>query len=659
MSTFDGIVKEFPTIQIDYFWKHKDKHTAAYFLSHVHSDHLMGLESVRSAFVYCSATTANMLLNMEKYPHRINLAKGILERRIQTYRHLKSVLRILPLQTPTELELSPKSTIRVTLFDANHCPGAVMFLIEGNDRAILYTGDVRAEPWWVNSIGQSPSLLPYSAGVKILDCLYLDTTFATHEEPYRDFPTKADGLKELMLKVSICPPDSLFYFRAWTLGYENVWIVLSDLLQSKIHVDEYACRLLSDKSCRGDSGFSEGPSLTGYQLGNVWHQGCLSQDNATRIHSCEPGLPCHRELSRKKNVIWITPIISRLNDGTEVGELGAGGGWGDLHSKSGLNLDSGISLDQIKAFMQLHLDNKEQMTVVEEALAQAWKLRNFTLFLQGLENVLTGDELVLPLKEMKEALMGFGKQAGGPPAPTKTGTLSGTNTTIHFPYSRHSSYNELRDLVGKFRPKDICPCTVDESSWCEDLSMEALFGDLCSDKTFFYDESIRRRAEEVQALASSTGNKKRKRDLGDSQETVSKMSSDEDVEYISAVTEAERETDSKKDRDKPSTQPSLTTGQSDVNSLPGYVVEISKVQSAFRRINSNSDVIIIEDDSEEDCSVDTSVFDGEAEDNRKSARIGAYKAAKQCLKGQDDSEWNWYPLRSAGRSHDDQDELEL
>jgi len=51
--------------------------------------------------------------------------------------------RPIPLNTPTEIELTPRRRIRVTLFDANHCSGAVMFLIEGNDKAIIYTGDIR------------------------------------------------------------------------------------------------------------------------------------------------------------------------------------------------------------------------------------------------------------------------------------------------------------------------------------------------------------------------------------------------------------------------------------------------------------------------------------------------------------------------------------
>jgi len=38
---------------------------------------------------------------------------------------------------------------------------------------------------------------------------------------------------------------------------------------------------------------------------------------------------------------------------------------------------------------------------------------------------------------------------------------------ITFPYSRHSSLSESRDLIGAFEPLDVYPCTVDESRWHE------------------------------------------------------------------------------------------------------------------------------------------------------------------------------------------------
>lgn len=128
MSTFNGIVHEFPEIAIDFFRTGPGRPPPlACFLSHVHSDHLAGLDLLRSPFVYCSAATRAILLELQKRANRVDCANGLLEAPIRTYKHLKTVLRPIPLETPTLLELQPGNDIRVTLFDANHCPGAVMF----------------------------------------------------------------------------------------------------------------------------------------------------------------------------------------------------------------------------------------------------------------------------------------------------------------------------------------------------------------------------------------------------------------------------------------------------------------------------------------------------------------------------------------------------
>src|SRR5436305_13989400 len=115
MSTFDGIVDEFPHIRIDFFRTHSSQPPPlACFLSHIHSDHLQGLESLKSPFVYCSPATRRLLLRMEKYPHRMNFAKGILDVCKQTYRHLQLILKAILLHTPTEMNVGVRLWLRDT-----------------------------------------------------------------------------------------------------------------------------------------------------------------------------------------------------------------------------------------------------------------------------------------------------------------------------------------------------------------------------------------------------------------------------------------------------------------------------------------------------------------------------------------------------------------
>lgn len=97
---------------------------------------------------------------------------------------------------------------------------------------MLYTGDIRSEPWFVDSLSRSPFLLEYTTGLKTLDCIYLDTSNTEN----MTFPTQADGLKELVQKVLEYPLDTVFHFNSWTYGYENVWLALSKALKSRVSV---------------------------------------------------------------------------------------------------------------------------------------------------------------------------------------------------------------------------------------------------------------------------------------------------------------------------------------------------------------------------------------------------------------------------------------
>lgn len=487
MSTFNGIVHEFPEIAIDFFRIGPGRPPPlACFLSHVHSDHLAGLDLLRSPFVYCSAATCAILLELQKRANRVDCANGLLEAPVRTYKHLKTVLRPIPLETPTLLELQPGNNIQVTLFDANHCPGAVMFLIQGHGKAVLYTGDIRSEPWWVNSIARNPCLVEYTSGLKILDRIYLDTSLL---DDYT-LQTKAEGLQHLLSQVVRYPKDTIFCMQAWTYGYEEVWIALSKALQSKIHVDNYKMRVYrslvtksSEERFPSLSHHSkEAPFLVGFNSGKRQFEGCLTRDENVRIHSCEKGTPC--TVMNSKPIVWIQPVVAHFPNGEDISEVGLGGGGDDLEQNVEL---AKVATDNMEALLQVIQDSpgisretKKQIKSLLMALVDKENSQHESAIDALTEDVQTrlGSILCSMIRLVDARQKQANAQDQDPSLPSK----------ITFSYARHSAYPELRHLVETFRPKDVWPCTVDVSQWEErDITMQKLFGSSSSGDVFQHD----------------------------------------------------------------------------------------------------------------------------------------------------------------------------
>ncbi|OAA69646.1 hypothetical protein ISF_02916 [Cordyceps fumosorosea ARSEF 2679] len=475
MSTFGGVLSEFPEIQIDFFRRIEGRlPPLACFLSHVHSDHLAGLDALRSPFVYCSAATREILLRLERYPCRVNYAKELLEARQQTYKHLGNLLKPIPLETPTRLELAPNLEIQVTLFDANHCPGAVMFLIERDDTAVLYTGDIRSEPWFVNSIARHPALVEYTSGIRTLDKIYLDTSF-TDNVP---FQTKREGIAELLRKVALYPSDTVFYFQTWTYGYEEVWLALSKALGSKVHVDEYKMRIYTALS--GKTGDHRFAALTGYMCGNAWHPGCLTADEGARLHSCEKGNLC--AVASEPNVVRIQPIVAHLGDGTDIVEAGVGGGGNDFQRDAVLG---SLSPQDVTALQELMKEVGQDDAAFFQSLLQTMTSgRDMPL---GLTMDLFGEGLTTSIDKLATMLS---RRRNSNPNNT-TPLATSLPRVIRFPYARHSSYEELCHLVGTFKPLDVWPCTEDARWWWRNgHSIASYFGEFCSGTDFAYDRML-------------------------------------------------------------------------------------------------------------------------------------------------------------------------
>lgn len=203
----NGVVIPQTPIAVD-FWSLRRAGTARlFFLSHMHSDHTVGLSSTWARPLYCSPITAHLL-----------------------HRHLqvsKQWIRALEIGESHVLPLDEigQETMTVTLIDANHCPGSVMFLFEGYFGTILYTGDFRYTP----SMLKEPAL---TLG-KQINTLYLDNTNCN---PALVLPSRQEATRQIVQLIRQFPRHNI-KIGLYSLGKESLleqlalefrtWVVLN------------------------------------------------------------------------------------------------------------------------------------------------------------------------------------------------------------------------------------------------------------------------------------------------------------------------------------------------------------------------------------------------------------------------------------------------
>ncbi|CAM5118938.1 unnamed protein product [Natator depressus] len=194
-------------IAVDFWSIRKASHARVFFLSHMHSDHTVGLSSTWHRPVYCSPITGRIL------HHRLKVA----ERWIWPLEVGQSHL--------VALDEVGKRTMTVTLIDANHCPGSVMFLFEGPFGVILYTGDFRYTPTMLQE--------PVLRNQKRIDVLYLDNTNC---DPLGDLPSRQQATQQIKELIR-AHPNHQVKIGVYSLGKESLladlalefhtWIVVS------------------------------------------------------------------------------------------------------------------------------------------------------------------------------------------------------------------------------------------------------------------------------------------------------------------------------------------------------------------------------------------------------------------------------------------------
>lgn len=194
-------------LAVDFWQVRKCPGTRLFFLSHMHSDHTVGLTSTwNNRPIYCSPVTARLLqikLKVkELWIHPLELGEP----------------HLLPLDD------IGKETMTVTLIDANHCPGAVMFLFEGYFGSILYTGDFRYTPSMLREPGLRTNIT--------IDVLYLDNTNCDPNRPLPSRKTATQQIKEIIR----CHPDYIVIIGLYTLGKESLLVELALEFKSWVEV---------------------------------------------------------------------------------------------------------------------------------------------------------------------------------------------------------------------------------------------------------------------------------------------------------------------------------------------------------------------------------------------------------------------------------------
>ncbi|KAI1808359.1 DRMBL-domain-containing protein [Daldinia bambusicola] len=167
------------SICVDAFRYGAVKGCNAYFLSHFHSDHYIGLTANWShGPIYCSKVTGSLVKTQLR-----TAAKWVVE-----------------LEFEQTVEVPGTEGVTVTMIPANHCPGSSLFLFEKaigkgpnpRKQRILHCGDFRACPAHVNHSLLKPDIVDSVSGKvkqQKIDVCYLDTTYLN---PRYSFPPQDD-----------------------------------------------------------------------------------------------------------------------------------------------------------------------------------------------------------------------------------------------------------------------------------------------------------------------------------------------------------------------------------------------------------------------------------------------------------------------------------
>ncbi len=195
-------------LAVDAFRYGEISHVEHYFLTHFHADHYIGLKKKFNHKIYLSKITAAL----------VKAFIGVAE----------EFLNIVYVDVPFYID-----DVKIVPLDANHCPGALLFLFQFPDgRNVLHTGDYRANDDMIDKLIQFDS--------KTLDLLYLDTTYL-HSKKL--MPSQQDSIAFLLEHVekyleSNIGEKFLILVGAYLVGKEKIWMAIARKFNFKVFLEK-------------------------------------------------------------------------------------------------------------------------------------------------------------------------------------------------------------------------------------------------------------------------------------------------------------------------------------------------------------------------------------------------------------------------------------
>ena len=226
----------------------------------MHSDHTAGLgKTFKKGIIIATPTTCRLVANRFGLPEstfvpvevgsRLYLTNATgtdyeaVEQWVRDESSGNSTLRF----NSDVSDIGGTCVVSVDVIEANHCPGACMFLFslyhwKSSSATLyfttLYTGDFRN----MNDLIPSTVLKDYTLTQdKCIDHIYLDNTYSDKRYVFPPQSAVINTVVHILKKYhldTIQKKTALVLFAAYSIGKENVWLTAAKELGMKIYVDE-------------------------------------------------------------------------------------------------------------------------------------------------------------------------------------------------------------------------------------------------------------------------------------------------------------------------------------------------------------------------------------------------------------------------------------